>query len=1280
MFRLRMRPTGISLLVGLIDLQPGSFDYYTSALDPLLKEWGEPWRKRILVNPPDISRSFDPRQCYLASCFVGLGTWDLVTLTLMSEKGLAAHLSFIGHVRGQNYFHAQDYSLVLDPSGLSSNSPILKALKKLSKIASHLGITDLVKLNDPSVCKEWIINGEERLPIDDKLDYFAAWRPLSLDATNGGVDSLLGGCDHFLPGITDRKKELLGIFQLKLNQTLALRHSEWANKVVFLLILGEFAKIKKSGAKWEQTSKEDPQTIFGREDVFPSVVRPMFCDGYFDLIILMRGRYLHSMDYLMQQIKYRTVRDAITGLSNMGLLILIGEQLPYELEDEPLFELSHSTIGFSQAIHADLLNHEKDIKELAGDGSVHFVQTDQQQTVKKFHEAYKVEFEAFNKPEGASPSLFQLKPSTLVAVNASRLVRTLADIRHIQSILNPPSSKQNILYGSYDFELFPHKRPFLFGDFLATLQLYKHLLLRDTLNIDADDSGSLFKERLQSPLLSLYSQLGFSSYEISNRRLRRLELRYLNDKRELQAFRHRKSFQRSLCLISSASIIKALDSIQASLEPRKEELTASWEKFEQSRAFWMTHIAKLEGERPSQGASKTALQAVLYQFLKMRFSLDVSPETIESLFSTFCAVDGYLSDPLRFYIFLDLRRYMEHLFKVLLTIQSETADRSSTSIDESPATDYDAIAAQTYMYNNDPSDEEEEAIAIGHTDILKEMLLDNEDPNSEEAFECPGENDQDGTGFFYFEPEQETMVIDTFLAEEGAGIEALLLSQINLIHLVTNQRSQGSFPHHDRSYSRLADLRTFHTKKIISVSWMVANLIRLTNRAVHQSSAIRFGTILRRVLPARLAHQPRLDLFIREKLPTSTYLAQFCNSPEALTRSGDRSVSLNARHLTSIESMVLLFHEMGHIYAKGLKDHPSPKLFNKHGSHQWQFKLNYVWEEVFADLFAYKFCFAPLDNPALFKLQNQINTDFVRVRHLPVADNEVDLPDMFLLAWIVQLLGMPKVRRKVSFDSLIYRMFTVQALLKFFRYPTQFKLKARPKNFGRDEMRPKKLRIMAARYSRLFEQIFNEAKIEAFFCDKLPFLLKSLQEGEGDDPFKKINLNESIWVDQFVVPKQETVKKTIAEAGRHCKNQFIRFMFNLPFHPACQFMAFLAAPYPSGLKKDNAWFKTMLFETKPKDPNAHYEPIKIWEGILEFYKDYKKPEDFLAASAQLAGLASLALAHNARGRTVFTDGYPGFDRFGSQQNLARTRQLVIKLLMYGSSLETRRSLDEEGLL
>ncbi|MDJ0840811.1 MAG: hypothetical protein QNK37_30145 [Acidobacteriota bacterium] len=1214
--KLLLRPSGISLLVGLIDLQPGSFEYYINALKPILKDWGKPWRRRFKEDSHQLPERFYNLDHFYQTCgFVGLGAWDLVTLTLMSEKGLANHLSFMGHVRGQSYFHAQDFSLVLDGSHQYGDR-VRGCMIRLAEMTRELGLTSIVKLPGERDRVEWgALEGEsftQRALTDRDAHYYARWNSLNLNQINCGKDrSNFWGYDseETVSVTDDREKELVGLYQLKLNQVAWMRRFEWLHTLAFLTILTAAYREKK-----RQECSEDPSRVF------PDVLRPMFCDGYFDLFLLMRSPYLTAMESFVQTIKYLTIDEAFELLEKQGL----GGLMAYheEIGHEPLFELSHSTVAFSYGLqckareHAGRVQvtpqHSRDL--LAGDA-------ENRDILPKILRDYRQTFRCFNHPDGIAESkekIFQIRPSTLISANAGKLVRSIEEIGRIRNLASQGakplfglSKHLSIFYGSFDFELFQKHKPCFFGDFLAEHQMIKHLLLRFKHMGGHDHSGALFRERTYSPLLSMFSQLGppldkglLKNVAISDRMPDRL------------------APEQSLCLLSITHLDDLLTQLIERVATNAWEDSEMWEHLGKNYLYWQEEFDRVSHEvaaAPNDQRPEMAnilLQHSFNRFLKDRFADFVSFETLESLFTTICAVDGSLSDPMRFDLVLDVARYLRQILASLMTIYTIPPKYPGNGCDPDPEGDPFVMTPGSFRYYD-----------LDTNSIKVERVT----------------NDAK--------------------AHEWVGVENYLLEAIDLTHRIVAQRTQGSFPYHDRSYARISDLRTFHTKKLVSISWMVNCTIQTVNQFVQtRFEAFTEGPLGR--LMGLCCDQPKdKDEVI---LPGMRYLAGFSNSPEVAIKLKEGSVSLNARLLTSVGSMVMIYHEIGHLYSRSLgldrKDEATG------------FHLDYHWDEVCADLFARKMCFAQLE---AFGLEEMIPRDglswsVTRIDGFSDRKEVYDRVDLTMLAWIFQLLQMPKTYREHHFLWVLQRLHLDVLILKTFLY----------------------LHITGESWidsrQTLFQKVYPA--IHVFFQEKLPAFLDYLREGIdkgavhiGDS--RNFNLESSLWQHYFSgdTPEIEEIGYSMT---LFCMDRFQTLRDGI-FQGSMfyRFLAFLAMPVEVEVPMTStetsvpfhcpSFLQPMIWDgvnSKTRSRELH----QLLEGILERRGRYTKAENFFAAAAQLVGLINLSFCGNGSSHTIFFNGYPGFAHCRDQQNLARLRQLATMLIQQGGAMAMDEYLERHG--
>jgi len=1235
---LALRPTGISLLVGMIELQPGSTQNYIDALGPLLTSWSSAWRRRSCSDRQEqTSRNFDPDHFYKTCGFVGLGAWDLITLTLMSEKGLGTHLAFIGHIRGQSYFYAHDYSISLDVEQMNMDEQ--SAAARLIEIARLVGITDLLKAGKaigPSLDPKYT----SRTP-DFRLSRRRAhWRPLQLDHINGGTsrEDFWGLMEEEgKPAIKNRRKCLLGLYQLKTNQILWNQAYEWTHRLAYLTILA---------ITWHEKSRPG---LFG--EYAPAVVRPLFSDGYFDLLLLIRGQYLPPMESFVQKIRYLTVQDALVACHDAGIGKLLENAPSPALLEEPLFELTHSVLGFSHSFVREIeKEHLPDLDRLDLEGLLERHPPRQlQKKMMSLHRYFRKTFADFNHPNNAPEALYKVTPSTLIAVNAGMMERAIFEISRLFSLLLYDKKRNQegilfrigegapLLYGPHDIEAFPTEARCFFGNFLADHQFLKFLMLRHTRPTQAPANSLLFQGRKMSPLLSLFSQVGPSYYRaegIAGNLLKRKK----NLKTHFDSLRNvrRLPFQ-AHGILTRANIEGLLNQLDTSLHGDDPKLLKCRALFMARSGFWREALSDIE-EAAAQDAyaqPDILLQAYFERFLKRHFGEDITAQTLESLFTAFVAVESGLSDPLRFNLFLDVRRYLQQVFTALLTLKE---------VPESYEPDEHDVAISYF----DPNQGQWRAKLVKWHKIARNrdsLALALEGEPDHQAFSL---GPREARYFEFFDLEKRAMVRKEAGGEVCIGMEAYMLSVVDLIHRVTEQRAVGAYPYHDRSQSRIADLRTIQTKKLTAVSWMVNDMLNAIAGALKEE------------LPGYLSRRfgPKSETIAREHLsrfeaPAQHYLACFGNTPETLVSFTDRSIQLNARQLASVGSLATLFHEIGHIIGRNISETCKSNPLE-----------DYIWDEVAADLFLFRVCFAPLENRGAARVFNLLSRHggrpMIRQIHFTAKDDRYDMADLFTLAWVFQLLQMPKPRNPHNFHKTLRRLCLTNLLLKAHRRPSGgLDAGPWPPTQSHDDLLASAAALFNVKIPRFMAYLRSEGADGA----------GGFNGDGGGDAKSHHNLTDSLWWRALVDRRPIYLSYDVQPC-------FQRFFAEAAATPAFGYLSFLASPIDSARPSSSPYLRPTLFRSDSPESDHPRGWMNLLEGILDETEPLRNAADYFAATAQYVGMINLGFTGNSRGRPVFSDGYVGFSTHEDQHNLARMRQIATMLLLHGGALAMRAYLPE----
>ena len=1014
---IHLRPTGCSFLVGLIDLPPGDIPNYVNSLRPVLEDWGSASQRIERTSKIKRTKS-DPQDFYKTCGYLGIGPWNFITLSLVSDYGLATRLGFIGHARSQDYFHANDISLLIDLTGETISKDCSEGIETLLKINRKMGITDVLKISSNTerteLSKLFLDPGQASrksiLPIDDKYQFNACFRPVYLNHIYSGKDSIYGHDTQFeavsqLLGKhrNQIKKEgrrvpeeenLVSFHQLKTNPVLNIKYHKGITKFIYLTILT---------ALYERVAENDLKFPLSS---YPSMIRPLLSGGYFDFMVLMRGPFSAPMDLMLQRIKYYRVRDAIALLEKKKLDTLMTQiiaQLKKECLELPLFKLSHTTLGapFTIISHAEQTLKGELLKVKAKPGEKPDALLERHiRVIGNNYDKIKGIFQDYDHPNWSkgdnrkwenSKHNFVVFPRTAVSVKASRGPEVVEILRKSKGIhpngsdfLNRLLDAHKIANGRYDFYLFENQAMF-FGEFLTKLQIMRNLLQLSGY-LPSGREMHLFQRRLRSPLLGLHTVMSMS-----------FQAKEAPPPEDLYRGLDQTVFHKPICIVTQENIRAQLKMLHDGYQPTptseiKEILRAN---LKSSEKYWDTWFQSAEEhDLPNQdeayvfNRSDALIQSGFDRFLRERFASEVSHETLEVLLSTFCLIDGFLVDPLLFGLYLDVVPFLNHFLIQLFTLECRV-----------------------------------------ETENGKEIVR-----------------------LFYADPEMDRVRQITPTRPPYVGMEAYFIRIADLIQKVLGQRQPGSFPNYDRSFSRLSDLKIQQGKTMTGLSWMAKNLIKNLReympRAISEKidadpincqgsvvdididdEQLTFGE-------SRKLLDPLIQFQRQMRFPDSNFLPHFSSAPEALLYRFDKSISLNARHLTSIERIVMMAHEIGHLLVDpmdGTYFEPLACNFREKVDTSSN-KIDDMWQEVFADLMVYRLCFRPCgllyDGSFNGKLFNGRKP---RVNFLP-GTTQYDLCDDFLMAWIFQLLLLAKIKLPGSFKNVFSRLMIELTLLKYFHY------------------------------------------------------------------------------------------------------------------------------------------------------------------------------------------------------------------------------------------------------
>ncbi|CAM2006419.1 hypothetical protein [Acanthopleuribacter pedis] len=1167
-----LRPTGTSVMVGLIDLPPSEVDVYTNYLTAAMKRWGKlAQRKHRETDTIKSDRCINIKsdRCintksnvadFNNACgFVGIGPWNFLSLTLVSEKGLATELAFLGHSRGQSYTFAHDYSLALD---LREQDPgeeayftqvnTFVAMMRTTGLTHLLGISNKNDGNPDSDGDAWRhkldLNPAEKTDIYTRtvgrqkhnFTFHAHLQPLTLEHIYSGKDSIYGLLTKPTePAATDAdpaaadaeaaaadaepaaadaeaaaadaesaaaeaepspkghsrlpgENELLMLYQMKFNPLLKIRNYAHLKKLAYLAVVKLFHDYLLDFCEPEKN-----QPI--------SFVRPFISDGFFDFSVIIRGTCIPTADRLMLKFKQLTVKG-LSELLKDKLDLLVKEELKCwgpEADDVSLFKLTHTTSGVPCTL---LKNAEQDI-----------VKNPDWTTEKKYKEYLKglekylnQDDEDFGVSTMVSAKVDQLHEAQKVAEEIHALVRNENDTC---PLLTKTQNKRTLLNGRYDLELFSACRQLSLKHYIAALQVFKIQL-----NYPKEKMKP-FHARAASIILTLKSKLGVPTAHPQSPSSLEAEQKFFNPDADCTFF---SKANLGMIFRDLDSSIKASSSLKEYPEVEDRITTAiNW---------WTNHT--------SEYIENYKLQYYFSDFLTEHLSDYVSSETLEMVNTVFCSIDRFLVDPLSFSFYLDVLKYLNYFFKVILSL-TEVKD-------------------------------------------LKTEVKDSE------ATETAG-------GFYRFDPEGLRVEKKPAPSSKSLiGMEAYLSDFCDFAQRAFSQRQFGDFPNHDRSMSRLIDLKVAHSKKLKSCSWMIDNFFTevqnwlfaeidhmlkdaknqlISNKNLrHYKITLTFWHIKEktkdsgpqkkiRMRPVRTKKHKKFNKSSNQPLALrraksnliktllswkskdrikQTFLPYFTSSPELSLDGKLNGVSLNARHLSSFESLILVTHEMGHVFDNFLKDTIGPQkvLTLKRSTTSSQGRLNEhltellgarfaaspfpesngsnrIFTEARCDLMVFRTCFSPLsgviDSPAVNKIYHP---EFPRVQHLPLG-LEHDIIDDFFLSMTFQFTLLAKIRTS-AIEELWDRLCLGHTILKYFHYFDSSNLvfdDTGPKEaystlwaaFWLDQkathLMPELTKDSFEIHKSEFTQFSLKEQWQSFTNNKLPYLIERLSSCE-DSPLK----------------------------------------------------------------------------------------------------------------------------------------------------------------------------------
>ena len=644
------------------------------------------------------------------------------------------------------------------------------------------------------------------------------------------------------------------------------------------------------------------------------------------------------------------------------------------------------------------------------------------------------------------------------------------------------------------------------------------------------------------------------------------------------------------------------------------------------------------------------------KYLQKRFRGLVTPETIELLFSTLCAIDSFMSSQISYYLFLDVRRYAMEFISLLCSVHQCRDDNGQI---------HDVYwNAKSFRV---------EACKSDSTSIIKKL-------------------------------------------------EYQITTFISTVEKISSQKLSGSYPQHDRNFSRLADIRVLQNKKIEAISWLINSCCSaFTNTYSHTL-------------------QRQADTWdVRDKLTDSYHqhiphhLPVFSNCPDMMLSPIEKTISINVCNLASIEGLTLVTHEIGHILANFLRDKRDDKgkaLFEGNIFHPQNTQIydgtqragnlseddfkgstqqlnehvfkETIFVEIFADLYSCNLCFAPLEK---FYEDNSFihlcpglkdkNLPQTRVKSYNTLDDcsFYDQIDDFCLSFIHQVFRLPQILSEEGFYNLMVRITFMVGLVKL--------KKNYHKITGEEELFTDKKMSVESICGTVMDKL-----IEPFYTKKLLLLLNTLFKREVPHEKRSHCSKPDVTDDTDKVKEYRKYERKVQQPlllnnlrftikkkkGETINDEFKDFVIEGFFeNMRLAFIKYLTI-YLKGCREADPFFlymdKLASLEGLEKQIKKgerqkiaplfqkYNDPYLVRQGIAP--KDIGNFEDELDCfcnSLQLCGAINLRFSAITKNHHLVTHGNLGFEGHPAQQYLSRSRRLATTYLGNGALKAIKNEVD-----
>ncbi len=909
-----LRETGNALLLGLVRVHVGEYANYKRELKETLTDWAQ--RSKRKFDPKDRSEIgavwSNPEHFYKTSLYRGFNDWSLIHLTMVSEQGLATRLPYIGHSIGHQLYYLNDVSVIMQRENKSDYSHLLSVLDHYRICygfeggdfkKSYFTATNFLDSAKP------VIELTRKRPLDLRNFYNGE---LIGDEEDKLTTQMEAGSQTF----SKKKDDFLLIAQYKINSNIITLWPSLYRMLFFLTLLDRF---------------HEQELIIPEKDRL-SYLKPFFADGFYDLVVIMRGQNLEAMKTIVNNAQFSTIGDLldsmerlVPGSSERIRKIVRNEMAPgkgsipkMSMDDFrrlTLCSICHEIESYPANIAEKL---EKEISRAftfedrtcpGGLGKrEHGKNGDNSAEARQFETCSETTYqsclkEVFNRVAQNSKSILSHYGSSnyssmlgLLSFHWGKYPSVLSLLKSWQQatgdVIKTGDLELKRAHGRYDVamqfsatgkgETHSIGNVILMGIFLEYL-LTKSCPTKDNIN----RFYRIEHRRIIAPVmefkLQFFEQLDYRTDCIDSPSTHPISLHGSLGRINRLYF----PYGGSICLLNHPAMVRLLASAKNRFEKSREN-NSLFNGRQHEIYIPINTYSKFSGQRHNTIKKKVinAISNNIDEAVHFFMSLDHPNQPFQSAFNRFLK---------KRYKDMVTPETLELIFTTLCSFDSYLAN---------PITFYFFLDLRQHVVQF------LEALTSLH-------MLQTDDE------------------YFLFYWNRKTYcieLINPIRFSNLKGVEGWLIQKITFIESIINQRIIGIYPQHDRNFLRLSDIRIFNSKKVSAASWMVHSICgdlvnSLPKILLHSAKEVRDRNI------STLQGYKDFENKVLESnnLP-QRFIPRFCNTPEILLNEDQQIIEINARYLTTIEGIGLLMHELGHMIAdKIYKQYkrPSESLFNE---------------------------------------------------------------------------------------------------------------------------------------------------------------------------------------------------------------------------------------------------------------------------------------------------------------------------------------------------------------